>query len=100
MHLHQRVIAQNDRDKISYHMVGHIARFEPSTTQAGKKLVKKGRFFATFWIMKSQTWLWCGLACYNWVWEHQLKTCPIIRLSNKVTVIFLHGAVFGQGASE
>ena len=100
MHLHQRVIAQNDRDKIPYHMVGHIARFEPSTTQAGKKLVKKGRFFATFWIMKSQTWLWCGLGCYNWEWEHQLKTCPIIRFSNKVTVIFLHGAVFGQGASE
>ena len=65
MHLHQRIIAQNDRDKIPYHMVGHIARFEPSTTQAGKKLVKKGRFFATFWIMKSQTWLWCGLGCYN-----------------------------------
>ena len=45
MHLNQRAIAQNDRDKIPYHMVGHIARFEPSTTQAGKKLVKKGAIF-------------------------------------------------------
>ena len=48
MHLHQRIIAQNDRDKIPYHMVGHIARFEPSTTQAGKKLVKRGDFSQRF----------------------------------------------------
>ena len=45
---YQRAMAQNDRGKIPYHMVGHMPRFEPPTTYAIKKLREKGSFFAPF----------------------------------------------------
>ena len=47
---YQRAIAQNDRGKIPYHMVGHMPRLEPPTSYAVKKLGKKGSFFAPFLI--------------------------------------------------